>query len=157
MIEILLVNSDKLHSLNTNYCFSKSQDNICQLLIYELFIGREIRCSKRYCLNNVFWNQHIFLKLIHKYCWFLRQFFSTYECIDQRLGLTKSPNKTNFTSFTGSLPKSSCFVLDFWYTINITISHFLGYFFTPSLFYSKGFAFLSSSNFNMWHFLTYFC
>lgn len=66
MTEILRVNSDKLHSLNTNYCFSKSQDNICRLFIYELFIEREIRCSERYFLNNVFWNQHIFLKHIHK-------------------------------------------------------------------------------------------
>lgn len=36
-----------LNSLNTNYNFSMSQDNISQLLIYELFIGKEIKCSKR--------------------------------------------------------------------------------------------------------------
>ena len=64
-----------LRSLNRHYYFLKSQNNISQLLIYELFIGKEIKCSKRYFLNNLFWNQHIFFlkKHIQKYRWFLRQ------------------------------------------------------------------------------------
>lgn len=34
-----------LHHLNTNCYFLKSQDNISPLIIYELFIGQEIKYS----------------------------------------------------------------------------------------------------------------
>lgn len=47
MTAILLIQRS-LHHLNTNYCFLKSQDNISPLLTYELLIGKEIKCFKRY-------------------------------------------------------------------------------------------------------------